>query len=217
MSSDISAKFFREACVLHMLSSVMTVEVPLLEALSLAADFDVNMEAAFGSARSEVGNGGVVSTELAKYPNLFSEFTPFLVLLGEKTDTLDQTLLEVARISLRLSELVEAGRAPEMERVLVMTDFIALSHLILGMQWSPITALKFLADHSCSKNREAWDKVYAQVEAGNSLSVAMESVGGVFPVYAIRMIRAGEARGGIDVTIDCLALHIVFKVLQTQR
>ena len=80
-----------------------------------------------------------------------------------------------------------------------------------------VDATRILAEQTESKAlKKALLRIEEQLRSGQSLSVAMTNDSKIFPPLVINMIRAGEASGSIDETLDRLADHFE-KVHRTRQ
>ncbi|WP_297989409.1 type II secretion system F family protein [Anoxybacillus sp.] len=80
-----------------------------------------------------------------------------------------------------------------------------------------VDATRILAEQTESKAlKKSLLRIEEQLRSGQSLSVAMTNDSKIFPPLVINMIRAGEASGSIDETLDRLADHFE-KVHRTRQ
>ncbi|MCA9386661.1 type II secretion system F family protein [Candidatus Dojkabacteria bacterium] len=69
-----------------------------------------------------------------------------------------------------------------------------------------IQAIKIIGDQSETKFvKDKFDEIYKKIEAGSSLSSALEQVGGIFSEVQINLIAAGEKSGNLNEMLDKVA------------
>ncbi|MCA9381617.1 type II secretion system F family protein [Candidatus Dojkabacteria bacterium] len=69
-----------------------------------------------------------------------------------------------------------------------------------------IQAIKIIGDQSETKFiKDKFDEIYKKIEAGSSLSTALEQVGGIFSEVQINLIAAGEKSGNLNEMLEKVA------------
>ena len=90
-----------------------------------------------------------------------------------------------------------------------LAEFCRQVSSLLGSGISLVRALAIIAeDESFSAGEKAvYTALLRSVRQGNTLSAAMDEMGGIFPVLAVNMFRAAEQSGGLPETAERLSGH----------
>lgn len=89
---------------------------------------------------------------------------------------------------------------------------------ILQAGMTLVTSLEMLHNKlDKPKIKNAIEGLYEQVQKGNSLSAAMESMKGKFPTMMVNMVKAGEMSGEIDKTLANLGDHFEKEAVQNKQ
>lgn len=89
-----------------------------------------------------------------------------------------------------------------------LADFSRQLSSMLDAGITVVRGLAIMKDRDIKpKVKGVYDKLYAQVQKGETLSQAMESTGGSFPMLIINMFRAGEASGQMAETTLKMAVY----------
>lgn len=121
------------------LSTLISGGLPIAQALEITGEIIGNesYKKAILQARDNVRKGEPISSTLAQYPGLFSSVFSQMVLVGEKTGTLDSTLMNVVDFYQREIERSIDGLLSFMEPALI----IFLGGIVGGMIFSVLIPL----------------------------------------------------------------------------
>jgi type II secretory pathway component PulF len=132
----------------------------------------------------------------------------------------DETDLEykLTRQGLTLIEAVKAGLFDRTERAITfgrqdLVNFSYFLHMIITSGLSIMNGLGDLMENQENgKIAQVAGLVYTKVEAGMSLSAAMQEYPAVFPDYYVRMIAAGEASGKLEKMLTDLMRYLEWQM-----
>ena len=129
--------------------------------------------------------------------------------LERKLDAEGLTLIEAAKTG-RFSALFSVRQRFSPQDLL---SFTYLLSLIVSSGMSLISGLSDLSSHLQNKKISfAAELLATRLEAGMSLSDAMQENPRLFPEYYVQMIRAGEASGSLDRNIEYLMEYMDWQI-----
>jgi len=118
-----------------------------------------------------------------------------------------RTLRQNNEFALKIVE-VEENKKPYKLKPMELSDF---SRQIASMMASGITvirAIRIMGERDIKPPlKKVYDKLFLEIQHGNTLSFAMETTEGSFPELLINMYKAGEASGQMEGTARKMADH----------
>ncbi len=94
-----------------------------------------------------------------------------------------------------------------------LLDFTYMLKLVVNSGIPILTGIKGLMQgHSNKKITFAANAIYQGIDSGLSLSEVMQSQPLIFPPYYIHMVRAGEASGTLDNSLDFLLSYLSWQI-----
>ena len=117
------------------LSTLISGGLPITQALETVADIigNISYQEATLEARDEVRKGEAISSVLARFPDLFPPILIQMVLVGEKTGTLDTTLMNIVNFYQKEVDRAIDNLLSIMEPVLIIFLGLVVGGLMLSI------------------------------------------------------------------------------------